>query len=203
MICSSANAAPVAYQTAVSSDNPIVYYQLNEATDNATNYGSLGSTHDAGYNGTPGRQTPTFSGDTGVLVNSGDFLQSLGNAPGSVSGNPAFSIEAIMKIPVGGGPGNTVYPSILSWGGTVSLSAASLGFFRQQYEVPFVGFLDGGQITGPGAAAQDQWHHLVWVREAGVAANEGNTLYPIPVPAALWLFVSALGLLARLRRTTT
>src|SRR5690242_12700352 len=90
-------AAPPAYHTAVAAANPSIWYQFNETTGNAHNYGSLGSGFDAVYNGTVGRGAPTYSGDAGARFDTpDDFLQSIGSSP--LTGNPTFSAEAIVRL---------------------------------------------------------------------------------------------------------
>ena len=75
-------AATSAYQDQIASSAPVLYYQFNEASGAAVNYGSLGDGYDATYVGTPTRAAATRIGDTGVAFDtSDDYLESLGVAP--------------------------------------------------------------------------------------------------------------------------
>ena len=100
------HAARPAYQAAIEASAPVLYYQFNEASGAAVNYGSLGSGYDATYLGLPTRQASTLGGDSGVAFATGaDYLESLGVAPNGLTGNPTFSAEALFFVPVLGGCG--------------------------------------------------------------------------------------------------
>src|SRR5258706_3937399 len=89
-------AATVEYQAQVMLSAPVLYYQFNEATGDAVNYGSLGAAYNASYLGAPTRQAATLAGDTGVAFSTGnDYLESLGVVPAGLTGNPTFSAEAL------------------------------------------------------------------------------------------------------------
>jgi hypothetical protein len=49
-------AATADYQAQITLSAPILWYQFNEASGNAVNYGSLGASYDAAYLGAPTRQ---------------------------------------------------------------------------------------------------------------------------------------------------
>ena len=89
-----ADGAPIGYETAVLADNPLLYYRLNESSGNTANLGSLGGTHDGVVNGAPTRGVASAAGDTAIQFGAAaDFIESLGVAPTSLTGNPSTSVE--------------------------------------------------------------------------------------------------------------
>jgi hypothetical protein len=66
---SGAVAVPISYQNTILADNPLLYYQLNEQTGPAVNYGSLGSSYNGDYNSGITRGVATIGGDTGITFN--------------------------------------------------------------------------------------------------------------------------------------
>lgn len=174
-----ARAATTAFQTAVTNDGPILYYELNEPTGNAINHGSLGATHDATYNGTILRGASTPAGDDGVAFDgSDDYLESLTNAPAGVLGNPTFTAEAIVLVPSPGGSA-TFYAPFLHWGPDTdgTMKSVFFGFHSSAATELYTGFYNGGVTTPNGALALGRWHHVVWVRTGGGAANAGSKVY--------------------------
>ncbi len=167
------------YQAVVSNDAPVLYYQFNELTGVAVNYGSLGTAYDATYLGTPLRGLVTASGDAGVCFDSAeDYLESTSVAPASLSGNPTFSAEAVFFVPTTGSA--TLWAPFLHWGVSMGLDptmrSVYFSFSRHDADEAFAGFYNGGlQTVDP--VALGQWHHVVWVRQGGGAANVGSTLY--------------------------
>jgi hypothetical protein len=187
-------AASPTYQAIVQGDGPVLYYQLNEITGTTViNHGSLGASHNGTYQGAPTRGVPTFSGDSGVKFNGlSDYIQSLGVAPASLTGNPSFTVEAVVHLP--STAISILYAPFLNWGDTTSLPdgdigrsgrSAWFGFQGQGGPFPngfrnkvFAGFYNGGVVTDP--IAFDTWHHVVWVRNSAGGTNSsaiGNTLY--------------------------
>ena len=179
MLAANANAASVAYQNAVLADNPILYYQLNELAGNAANHGSLGAAFDAAYNGTPLRGVATAGGDTGVAFDGADdFLESLGVSPASVSGNPAFTAEALVFVPLGGSA--LFWAPLLHWGdgapGDRTGREVYFSFSNNDATEFFAGFYNGG-LQNADPLALGVWRHVVWVRNGGGNAQTGSTLY--------------------------
>jgi hypothetical protein len=176
-----AGAATPRFQNAVAASNPLLYYPLNEASGNAANHGSLGASYDAAYNGTPNRAVATQSGDTGVgFDSSDDSLTSLATAPASLTGNPTFSVEALVFIPATGTA--TLWPPILHWGAGTGSGTAIAGkevYFSFSQNDPtriFAGFYNGGVRT-VSPLALGVWHHVVWTRVAGGTDQTGSIVY--------------------------
>ncbi|MGE3182317.1 MAG: LamG-like jellyroll fold domain-containing protein [Phycisphaerae bacterium] len=183
-------AAPPEFHNEVQSDNPILWYQLNEATGNALNYGSLGPSFDAGYNGTPNRNVPTNTGDGGVGFDGiDDFLESLSVAPASLGGNPTFTAEAIVYFTPGGA--TLGYGTFLHWGDGVGQPGGRTGrevYFSISNNTTrgFAGFYNGGLRT-VSPLQTGTWNHIVWVRTGGGNAQMGSKLFvnavEVPVQA--------------------
>jgi concanavalin A-like lectin/glucanase superfamily protein len=173
-----ARGATTAFQTAVANEGPILWYQFNEPTGNAINHGSLGATHDAAYNGTIQRGASTYGGDDAVAFDgSDDYLESLADAPAGMLGNPTFTAEAIVFVP---SPGSvTFWAPFLHWGpdSDGTMKSVYFSFSNGSPTEVFAGFYNGGLQTPTGALALDRWHHVVWVRTGGGAANAGSKVY--------------------------
>jgi hypothetical protein len=179
-------AAPAAFKAAVMADAPVLYYQLNETTGSALNYGSFGPDFNATYFGSPQRGAPVSSGDGGVSFDGeDDYLESEASAPMSLAGNPSFTAEAVVRVPLGGGPFN--YAPFLHWGdstGFPTMKSVYFSFHHSNTASFFAGFYNGGlQTLDP--VALGGWYHIVWVRTGGGAANEGSTFYINGQPVAL------------------
>ena len=148
---SSVQAAPPSYQNAVLADNPIVYYQFNESIGNAINHGTLGAPFDMTHNGTPIRGAATLGGDTGVAFDSfDDYLQSVDLAPASLTGNPSFTAETMIFVPLGGTAG--LWAPLLQWGESVGLPSPTMesvyfSFSNADPDEIFAGFYNGGLQT--------------------------------------------------------
>lgn len=173
-----AQAAPVDYQNLVLADDPALYYQFNETIGPAINYGNLGNNYDATYWGTPTRGAVTSGGDTGVAFhNFPDYLTSSFLAPSTFSGNPSFTAEAIVFVPITGTASN--HPPFLHWGSPSILASVYFGFVGgaadEEFKI-YAGFFNGG-VKSQNPVALGEWHHIVWVRQGGGAANVGTTLY--------------------------
>ncbi len=176
-----AAAAPPSYHTAVAAAGPALWYQLNEPTGNAHNYGSLGAAFDATYNGTLTRAAATYSGDTGVSFTSATgFLESLGAS--SLTGNPSFTIETIVNLQSGGAA--ALWGPFLHWGDGGGADGAQQRTGREVYfsisnannDRAYAGFYNAGQRTAS-AVPTDTWIHVVWVRQGGTDTASGTTLY--------------------------
>jgi hypothetical protein len=179
-------AAPDAYHDAVTADGPVLYYQLNEASGSAINYGSLGPDYNATYLGSPLRAAATSSGDSGVSFDGeDDYLESEAVAPLGLAGNPTFTAEAVVRVPI-----NTSiyqYAPFLHWGDSSSAATMKSVYFGFHYNDPtrfYAGFYNGGLSTVDPVAVGG-WYHVVWVRTGGGAANEGSIFYVNGQPVAL------------------
>jgi hypothetical protein len=173
-----ARGATTAFQTAVTNEGPILYYQFNEPTGNAINHGSLGATHDAAYNGTIQRGASTPAGDDAVAFDGvDDYLESLTDAPAAVLVNPTFTAEAIVFVPPTGGVSN--YGPFLHWGPDADGTMKSVYFSFSFGDATSIygGFYNGGVKTPAGSFALGRWHHVVWVRTGGGAANVGSKVW--------------------------
>jgi hypothetical protein len=173
--------APPTFHNQVSASNPLLWYKLSEPSGNAVNFGSLGSTHDAVYSGTVNRSASTIGGDAGVGFNStDDFLESLGASP--LVGNPTFSIETVIFLPVGGSAG--LWGPFLHWGdggggnGDPQRTGREVYFSVQNANLnrTYAGFYNAGQRT-TSPVPLGEWLHIVWTRIGGNSSASGTTLY--------------------------
>ena len=174
-------AASTNFQSVVLADAPVLYYQFNESQGAATNHGSLGAAFDATYFGSPQRAVPMATGDAGVQFDGeGDYLESASVAPVSLSGNPTFTAEAVFFVPTTGSA--ALRTPFLHWGVSVGTqpekTMKSVYFSFSNYDANrlFAGFYNGGLRTKQ-PVALGQWHHIIWVRQGGGAANIGTALY--------------------------
>jgi hypothetical protein len=171
--------ATPAYQAQITDSAPVLWYQFNEGTGAAVNYGSYGATFDATYLGTPTRQAPTRIGDSGVLFNtSDDYLQSGAVSPAGLSGNPTFSAEVLFFIPSNGTCG--LWAPFLHWGPSSPVNTAKSVYFSFSQNDPtaaFAGFYNGGPKSAAGSLPRGRWHHFIWVRTGGGNALTGTTVY--------------------------
>ena len=170
---SSATAAPTAYHTAVSTANPILWFQFNETAGNAINHGSLGASHNATYNGTIVRSVFTNSGDTGAGFNSpDDYLESL--AASTLTGNPTFSIEAIVRLDQQGSA--NLWGPFLHWGSGGTGHEVYFSISNADNNRLYAGFYNAGQRTSS-PVSTNRWLHVVWVRQGGTDTAAGTTLW--------------------------
>ena len=174
-------AARVEYHQQIASSAPILWYQFNEGSGNAANYGSLGAAFDATYLGAPTRQAGTLGGDSGVAFATGsDYLESLGVAPAGLTGNPTFSAEALFYVPTLGGCG--LWAPFLHWGpsptdsGGPTAKSVYFSFSHDDATSAFAGFYNGGWKS-PQTLPKGRWHHFIWVRVGGGTALTGSTVY--------------------------
>jgi hypothetical protein len=186
LVAGEAEAAPVEFQGAIEADAPVLYYQLNEASGDAINYGSFGPDYDAGYFGTPTRDVSAAGGDGGVRFDGvDDYLESLTASPVLLSGNPTFTAEALFYLPPTGIA--VLWAPFLHWGDSSTSATMRSVYFSFSHNDPteiYAGFYNGGlQTIDP--VERGKWHHVVWVREGSGAANVGTTVYVDGVSVAL------------------
>jgi hypothetical protein len=189
ILASSGKAASLEFQAEVAGDNPVLYYQFNEVTGVAINHGSLGVVYNADYFGAPQRGVATGAGDAGVKFGTAeDYLESDAVAPASLAGNPTFTAEAIFFVP--NDAGASLWAPFLHWGVSTgsndqkTMKSVYFSFSNNDATEVFAGFYNGGlQTVEP--VVRDQWHHVVWVRQGGGAANVGSTVYVDGISVAL------------------
>lgn len=181
-----APAAPVEYQNLIAADEPVLWYKFSETEGVAVNYGSLGVDYNADYLGTPARGNGTESGDKSVRFDSSDdYLESDGIAPESLGGNPTFTAEALFFVVPDGGA--AMWAPLLHWGDSSTAPTMKSVYFSFQngnVDRMYAGFYNGGLRTGQ-IQQRGSWHHFVWVRQGGGAANTGSTVYFDGVQVAL------------------
>ena len=172
-------AATPEYHAQITLSAPVLWYQFNEASGAAINYGSLGADYNATYLGTPTRQAATQGGDSAVKFDtSDDYLESLGVSPAGFTGNPTFSAEALFFIPLDGVC--SLWAPFLHWGLSDNPPTARSVYFSFSQNNPtsaFAGFYNGGWASPSGSMPLGRWHHFVWVRSGGGTALEGSTVY--------------------------
>ena len=189
MIAGAAIAAPPEFHDAVAKSEPILHYQLNETEGDAVNYGSLGPDFNATYHGAPMRGAATSSGDAGVRCTSvTDFIESMMPAPTQLTGNPTFTVETVVFVP--GNAASQNYPPFLHWGAAGTMNSVYFSLHHHSNNRAFAGFYNGG-LRASNTFTNDQWLHIVMVREGGGNAAEGTTLYidgiPVPLEADTFL----------------
>lgn len=176
-----AMAAPPEFAAAVGADGPLLWYRFNEApgATSIVNYGSLG----AGYNGVaPNGVTlgaASAAGDTAARFSAPlqQYVESAAVAPASLTGNPTFTAETIVRVEGQA----SLWPPFLHWGG--STTGTSVYFSLRQNETNrfYAGFYNSGlRSVCKISTRSDAWYHVVWVRDSeGGTANSlsGSTLY--------------------------
>ncbi len=176
LLATSATAATPAFQQAINTSAPILYYQLNEAAGPALNHGSLGAAFNATYLGAIQRNVPTAAGDSGAIFdNVNDYLESLAASPASLNGNPTFSTETLVAIRCTGT--YSFYPPFIHWGVGGTGKEVYFSLHNNDATSIYAGFFDGGAFTAVGSTPVNQWMHVVWVRQGGGNASTGSTVY--------------------------
>ncbi len=179
-LVSMASGAPPGFQSAVSASGPALWYQLNEASGNAINRGSLGASFDASVSATVQRSQSTLKGDTGMRFDdAADFLESLSST--TLTGNPTFSIEALVNLDATGGG---LWGPMLHWGGSGTGTAVYFSISNFDNNRLYAGFYNSGPRTAS-TVPTGAWIHVVWVRQGGNDSASGTTLYINGVPVAL------------------
>jgi hypothetical protein len=170
-----ASAAPPEFATSVASSQPILWYRLNEPSGTFANSGTLGPTFTAFATGSPNRAVPTPGGDTGIGLTQGAFLESLDLSP--LTGNPTFSIEAVVNLADPGAARNS--GPFLHWGdGGANRTGREVYFGIQNGNNNFVyaGFYNAG-IRTANPVSGNTWVHVVWTRQGGNDSETGSSLY--------------------------
>jgi hypothetical protein len=174
-----AHPASGAFQAQVLADAPLLYYQLNESSGPAINYGSLGSSFDGAYNGTIARGVGTLGGDAGVgFDGSDDFIESATAAPVGLTGNPTFTAETVVFVPLTGGA--ALWAPFLHWGAPSTSLSVYFSFSNNDADEVYAGFYNGGLQTPGGAQTVlplGTWHHVVWVRQGGGTDQVGTSVF--------------------------
>lgn len=172
MMVSFAHASPQAFQDEVTASGPVLWYQMNEQTGNAVNHGSLGSSHDLVFQGSVGRDVSTYAGDSAVRFSDpNSYGESLGLS--SLTGNPTFTCEAIVRLDQNGSAGN--WGPFLHWGGGSTGTAVYFSVSSNDNTSVYTGFYNAGVRTS--SVGGDRWVHVAWVREGGNSTSDGTTLY--------------------------
>lgn len=183
-----APAASPNFQNKVLKDGPALYYQFNSPTGNEPNLGALGAAFDLVFNGTITRGVPTNAGDTGVEFDAAeDFLESVNSAPLAFLGNPTFSAEAVVYVPVGAFAQG--WPPFLHWGDGLpfGIRTGHEVYFSLSANInnrAFAGFYNGGLRTA-GTLQLGTWNHIAWVRQGGGNAITGSVVYVNGSPVAV------------------
>lgn len=182
-----ANAAPPEFHQVVGLSAPDLWYKFDEPA-NATaiiNHGSWGTPFNAKpFNGVLLNQASSL-GDPAVRFNQATqpYIESDSVAPAALTGNPTFSIEAIVKVE---GQGTTWAP-FLFWGGNTTGSSAWLSIRGNNPDRYFAGFYNSG-LRSVCRTTGTAWYHIVWVRDSAGGTSDsltGSTLYINGEPAQL------------------
>ncbi len=181
-----ASAAPDEFATAVLGDDPILYYRMSELGNTTTNLGSLGSAFDGTINGAPLQGVPMSSGDAGMqFTGVDDFIESLAVAPPSLTGNPDFSAETLIRVPAGALA--VGWPPFLHWGMPGTGNSVYFSLRQNNNNIVYAGFYNAGLMTSV-PICFDTWLHVVWTRDSNGGTNDsetGTTLYINGNPVAL------------------
>ncbi|MBN8597551.1 MAG: LamG domain-containing protein [Planctomycetes bacterium] len=167
-----ADAAPASFANEVQTSQPVLWYRFNEASGAIINHGSLG----AGYNATTFNgviySEPTSGGDTGVRFNASTqpYIESLNAVPASLTGNPTFSAEAIVRIDSQG----ALWAPMLWWGTNPTGTSVWFSIQGNNYDRFFAGFYNSGLRTVC-RTKQSVWYHVVWTRDSNNGTNNSLT----------------------------
>lgn len=171
-IASGAHAAPTSFATEVETSQPALWYRFNEASGTIINHGSLGAAYNAAtFNGVMYAQ-PTSAGDTGVTFNAATqpYIESLTAVPASLTGNPTFSAEAIVRIDSQG----ALWAPMLWWGTNPTGTSVWFSIQGNNYDRFFAGFYNSGLRTVC-RTKQSVWYHVVWTRDSAGGTNNSLT----------------------------
>ncbi len=185
-------AASSAFENDIAAQNPLVWYKLNEPAGSglAINSGGIGSSLNGIAFNSPTFGAAADGGDTGVAFANGNgqqqYIQTAGNVPASLQGNPTFTVEALVYLPSNGQPSTPFYAPFLWWGGNGTGNSVYFSLSRVNFNQIFVGFYNSGLVM-TGTINLDSWNLITWVRNSNGGANNsltGSTLYINGVPAA-------------------
>mgnify|MGYP001233778966 FL=1 len=174
VVCLSAVAhgAPDSFATQVNNSQPALWYRFNEASGTIINHGSLGAPYNANtFNGVIYAQ-PTSGGDTGVGFNANTqpYIESITAVPSSLTGNPTFSAEAIVRIDSQG----ALWAPMLWWGTNPTGTSVWFSIQGNNYDRFYAGFYNSGLRTVC-RTKQSVWYHVVWTRDSNNGTNDSLT----------------------------
>lgn len=172
-------AAPPDFQTQVASGNPLLWYKLNEpaGATQIINYGSLGAAFNAPVPAGLDLGVNTIGGDTGVAFNGSavQFLQSGATAPTSLTGDPSYTCETIVRVVANTSDGYG-YPPFVHWGAAATGQSVYFGLQYYLATKPYIGFYIGG-LRSVCDQPLNRFAHIVWTHQAGGGQWGGSTLY--------------------------
>jgi hypothetical protein len=184
LLCAAATSslgAPPAFHDAVSGDEPVLWYQFNEAEGSASavNHGSLGPAFDGVYYNGVGLEAETPQGYDAACFTApnAQYVESQSDAPPSMRGNPSFTAEAVVRVfDTAQAP---LYAPFLHWG--IGGTGREVYFSLQNNNANrvYAGFYNGG-MRMTDTIGLGEWVHVVWVRSSGGGVNNertGSTLY--------------------------
>lgn len=181
-VAATAVAAPPEFHAAVGAKTPALWYRFGEqagATSTA-NFGSLGAAFDGrAFNGVT-FGVATAGGDTGARFNQAaqQYVESLSAAPASLTGNPTFTAEVIVRADGAGQPFFN-YAPFLHWGAAATGRSVYFSLWFNSITRFYAGFYNGG-LRMNCEVPLSQWYHIVWVRDSNNGANgqyQGTTLF--------------------------
>ncbi|MGH7130687.1 MAG: GC-type dockerin domain-anchored protein [Phycisphaerales bacterium] len=172
-------AAPPEFHTQVAAGTPLLWYKFNETGDAGifVNSGSLGVNFNMDIPAGVATDVTTIGGDPGVRFDgsAGQFLISDAVAPASLTGDPTFSCETIVKV-----TSNTTtffgYPPFLHWGAPTTGQSVYFSLHLYSASKPYVGFYNGG-LRAVCDQPLSQFVHIVWTHQGGGGQWGGSSLY--------------------------
>ncbi|MEO1277644.1 MAG: LamG domain-containing protein [Planctomycetota bacterium] len=169
-------ASPVAYQDLVNDKSPLLWYRFDEAVGatETINYGTLGTDFNGVFFGPVFLGAATLQGDTGACFEhpSEPYVESASVVPASLTGNPTFTAEAVVRIlPTAQQP---FYAPFLHWGAPRTAQSVYFSVLRNDESRPFVGFYNGGAGSVP-SFTPGRWLHIVWTRDSAGGTNDDIT----------------------------
>lgn len=173
----------VPFHEAVSASEPILWYRFDEpvGTAAATNHGTLGPGFDGTFFNGVTLEAPSIAGDGSASFDFTlqQYVESMATAPASLTGNPTFTAEAVVRIdPAWFNPFNS-YPPFLHWGAPNTGKSVYFSLWKNATNRAFAGFYNGG-LRMSGSFDPGCWYHFVWTRDSARGTNgqyEGTTLY--------------------------
>lgn len=187
LLAGAAAASNTAYKDTVASLGPILWYQFDEApgATSIVNHGSLGAGFDGIFPNGLALGAGVPGGDGGAFFShpQQQYVESLTAAPASLTGNPTFTAEAIVRTDAQAG--NFGYPPFLHWGAPMTGKSVYFSLWANSFNRAYTGFYNGG-LRMVGTYDTSKFHHFVWVREGGANGQwTGSTLYVDGIATAL------------------